>query len=426
MSGKLLRFGSLGVSRGSGIAAQMAAQIAVGSLAGPAGIGTLQLHMAWSSMLGELVGGGEATAAMREHSLRKGQVSSTTLWRSLWSAGRNILNHSALLLALVFLLSLSGLLEATNLDSRILMISILVSAPLFAITRLLAETLKALDRALWAVTLENSLIPVVILGFCGVLALGILPASQSLLLTGAISGLLLTVLLMALSLHHHSASKSAAQPKESNAAAAPRAGGERVHFWLNGLLNIAFLQLPFLIMPWLVSANEIGGYAVAHKLVNIITTLLILLSAVYSPRFACAASAGDRQQLGTLLGETQRISLLLFIPAALLLLGCSSQLADLFSLSPSSLLPLLIILATGQLLNAATGLSGVLLNMSGAAKTETQLLLASCLFTLFLAGLLGLSRGASGVALGVATGIALRNLTSYYAARRHINFLGED
>jgi O-antigen/teichoic acid export membrane protein len=407
------------------MAAQMAVQIAVGALAGPAGIGTLQLHMAWGSLLGEFVGAGEPTRALRDHSLHSNQGSA--IKRGLLRASKNILMYAAALAAFVLVLVFSGLADALGLQAGPLLASILISAPLFALTRLFAETLKALDKAMWAVTLENTVMPVMILGLCALIALGIIPVSQTAILSSAVAGLLLGLILMAISLGQQCIGAATSQTTSAANNVSPiRVRGESMHFWLNGLLNIAFLQLPFLIMPWLVSVEDIGRYAVAHKLLNVITTLLILLSAVYGPRFARAAAAANGQELGALLATTQRISLAIFVPAAVIMLALAEPLAKLFSLSPGGLLPLLLLLCGGQLLNAATGLSGVLLNMSGAAHLEYRLLIASCTATTVLAAPLGLSFGANGIAAAIAGGIALRNVSSYLAVRRHIHKLGSE
>ncbi|EAQ96644.1 lipopolysaccharide biosynthesis protein [Congregibacter litoralis] len=424
----LWKAGTLAISRGTGMAAQMAVQVAVGALAGPAGIGALQLHMAWGSLLGELVGAGEPTRALRDHSLHHQRESS--LKEGLLKASKTILKYSGALAVLVMLLVLSGLAESLGLSSDALLLSIVVSAPLFALTRLFAETLKALNQALWAVSLENSVMPLVILGTCGLIALEVLVVSQAIILSAAVVGLLLGLCLMTASLLKSRRDREGRDPLSQSTTENPakpdalHVPGETLHFWLNGLFNIAFLQLPFLIMPWLVSVEEVGRYAVAHKLLNVITTLLILLSAVYGPKFARAAATTDRKELAGLLAATQRISLAIFIPAAAAMLSFADPLAKLFSLSAGSLLPLLLLLCTGQLINAATGLSGVLLNMSGAAHLEFRVLTVSCVTTLVLAIPLGLYGGAPGIAAAIAGGISLRNILSYIAVRRHINSLG--
>lgn len=456
------RGATLGLARIGGIAAQMGVQIAVGALAGASAIGALQLHMAWTSVVGEVLGRGEATRAMRDTAVIARHRAGAPIRRNLRRALGRIASFSAVLGAVALLLlaaglgacaavgvcpgSLSGFSPRSSLsmDDTLLAASVLAAAPLFAFTRVLAETLKALDKALLAVSVENAAVPLAVLGACAALAWLDAGARAVLnaLLVAAVFGAGAATLLLRCAVRRavrrevrrevlRDAPPPVPQGGSRRARRAPlkhRALGEAgplgprepLHFWLTGLLNIAFLQLPFLVMPWLVSVDDVGEFAVAHKLVNVITTLLILLAAVYSPRFARAAAAARFDEARRLLRETQYLSLALFTPVWVILLILADPLAWLFSLGERDLLPFLLILGAGQLINAATGLCGVMLNMSGAPQLETRILSICTLLTLVAALGLGSARGALGIAAASAGGIALRNLASYAMALRHL------
>ena len=452
------RGATLGLARIGGIAAQMGVQIAVGALAGASAIGALQLHMAWTSVVGEVLGRGEATRAMRDTAVIARHRAGAPIRRNLRRALGRIASFSAVLGAVALLLLAAGLGACAavgvcpgslsgfspgfllRLDDTLLAASVLAAAPLFAFTRVLAETLKALDKALLAVSVENAAVPLAILGACAALAWLDAGARAVLnaLLVAAVFGAGAATLLLRCAVRREvrrevlrDAPPPVPQGGSRRARRAPlkhRALGEAgplgprepLHFWLTGLLNIAFLQLPFLVMPWLVSVDDVGEFAVAHKLVNVITTLLILLAAVYSPRFARAAAAARFDEARRLLRETQYLSLALFTPVWVILLILADPLAWLFSLGERDLLPFLLILGAGQLINAATGLCGVMLNMSGAPQLETRILSICTLLTLVAALGLGSARGALGIAAASAGGIALRNLASYAMALRHL------
>ncbi|MEO0438956.1 MAG: oligosaccharide flippase family protein [Pseudomonadota bacterium] len=412
----------LATSRGAGIAAQMGVQIAVGALAGPAGIGILQLHFAWGTLLGEVVGAGEPTRALRDHSIGYAQGRRRQIARELTRSALRIV-----LFALgLFLVTSTGwlLMKAVGspTSASTLLFSIMASAPLFALVRLASETLKAVERPLGAVALENAAMPGTILLFCAIFAAGWLRASPSNILLAAILGLLAALLGLLATLLYALHKGDDRQTLEHTAPAHSRQFRPRSqwYFWLNGLLNIAFLQLPFLLLPWIASAEEIGRYAVAHKLVNVITTLLLLMAAVYGPRFARAAAAADSVRLEQLLAQTQRVSMAVFLPTLAILCLCNNGLASLFSLEAGTLLTLLLILGAGQLINAATGLSGVLLNMAGGEHLEMRLLVAASAITAL--GTVPLARhfGVEGVAAAITLGIAARNTAAYFLAKRHI------
>lgn len=461
------RGATLGLARISGIAAQMGVQIAVGALAGASAIGALQLHMAWSSVAGEVLGRGEATRAMRDTAVIARHRASAPIRDNLRRAFGHIASFSAVLggVALLLVAGLGAAAGAAggacpasspgplagfspgcllSTDEAVLAVSVIAAAPLFAFTRVLAETLKALDKPLLAVSVENAAVPLAVLGACAALAwhgAGARAVLNALLIAAVLGAGAATLLLLCAVRREvqrevrrevlpdaprqgpqHGSRRAERAPLKPRALAeaGPLGPREQLHFWLTGLLNIAFLQLPFLVMPWLVSVDDVGEFAVAHKLVNVITTLLILLAAVYSPRFARAAAAARFDEARRLLRETQYLSLALFTPVWVILLILADPLAWLFSLGERDLLPFLLILGAGQLINAATGLCGVMLNMSGAPQFETRILSICTLLTLVAAAGLGSTRGALGIAAASAGGIALRNLASYVMALRHL------
>ncbi len=408
----IVRGATLGASRLAGVAAQMGVQIAVGTLAGAAGIGTLQVHMAWGTLLGEVVGAGEPTRAMRDTAVNGARSVRTNLLR----ASRRIAAFALLPLAVVTIYFLLAAIPSKD-TSFALLLSVVVAAPLFALGRLFAETLKSLGGTLAAVTFENTALPLVILLGCAGAALGFYSLDSEAILVSAVAGTLACFLLLAHSLTRHL--KSTAEQQRGPVEKVATSGTEQLNFWLTGLLNIAFLQLPFLLLPWLVGAEDVGRYAVAHKLVNIITTLLILIAAVYGPRFARSVRS-DIDLARRQLRETQHISLALFAPAWVAMLMLSGFWETLFSVGHGTLGTLLLILGLGQLVNAATGLSGVLLTMGGAAHLETRLLLATIAGVTATAIPLGSIYGATGVASAAASGMALRNLAGYALAQRHL------
>jgi O-antigen/teichoic acid export membrane protein len=148
--------------------------------------------------------------------------------------------------------------------------------------------------------------------------------------------------------------------------------------------------------------------------------LLILQAAVFGPAFARAAAAHDVPGLWLLLRRTQWISTLVFAPLALGLLLAREPLAALFHLPPGALAPFLLILAAGQLVNALTGLPGILLNMAGGAAIELKALLATIVLASALSPVVGPIYGATGLACLFAASVAFKNLVSYLAAVKHL------
>jgi O-antigen/teichoic acid export membrane protein len=78
----------------------------------------------------------------------------------------------------------------------------------------------------------------------------------------------------------------------------------------------------------------------------------------------------------------------------------------------------LLILAAGHLVSALTGLSGMMLNMAGAARRELQSLLVAAALALIASPVVGSVFGAEGLAWLFSAALAAKSLISYGFARQ--------
>lgn len=417
---KLLPMGMLAASRAGAIAAQFAAQLAVGTLAGASGLGVLQLFTSWTSIAGEVLGLGLPTRAMRQVSVAYAAGQASQIEKTLRESRRRILRLWLWLLLLAVIPAIVILRQHTApdwTDYRWLLLAAGLAAPLFSLLRLYAESLKATGAALAAVTLESLTSPALLLLACAACWLAGEPMASVTLVSAFGLSLVITPLALRARLGKQLVKlPQKSQPAGDAAANRPAPRGDLLYLWGTGVLSIGFLQLPFLIMPLYVDTTEIGVFAVAHKLINVVTTLLLLLAAVFGPAFARCAAQRDQRTLLGLLRRTQLISTAVFLPAAVALLALAEPIAGLFGNDFGELRLFLTILAAGHLVNAATGLSGVLLNMAGAASRELSTLVLALAAALAGSALVGPEYGAAGLAAVFSGSIALKNLASYALA----------
>ena len=423
---KALPLFSLAASRGGAILAQFAAQLAVGAMAGASGLGILQLFTSWTCIAGEALGLGLPTRALRQVAIDYADQRPDLVAQTLGEARRKILRVWLWLLAITAIplaLFIRQEAAAAQFDYSWLLMGVLLTAPLFALLRLYAESVKAAGAALPAVTLENLMSPLALLTVCAICWLvGQEVAAITLLVTFGTSVAIASIVLRRV-LRQKLALLQPGKPAAVAAKTVQAPQGDLLYLWGTSILSIGFLHLPFLVMPLYVTTAEIGVYAIAHKLINVVTTVLLLLAAVYGPAFARSAAQGDTDGLLGSLRRTQLISVAVFLPTALALIALAQPLAGLFGEDFGDLQIYLAILSAGHLINACTGLSGVLLNMAGAARRELTTLVLALAVAAACSLWVGPRYGAIGLALVFSATIALKNLASYAMARHLLKTL---
>ena len=212
---------------------------------------------------------------------------------------------------LLMLLFGTGIVVLMPQSSPVLWI-ILAAVPCFALQRLFAESLKAIDGPALPVGLENLVPPLVVVTAGGTVWLLYGRLDGLAVVLAAALGFAVTSLLLGLALLRR---LRACRGSGGNSPEAPRS--ELAPLLGSSLLGMLFLQFPFLVLPFFAGAEDTGLFALAYKIVNLITTILLMLGALYGPRFARAWAGADSNRLLTLLRETQLFAVALFAPVAI-------------------------------------------------------------------------------------------------------------
>jgi len=419
----------LALVRGGTIVLQFVSQILVGILAGASGLGLLQIITSWTCMLGEFLAQGLPAAAMRRVAVDYNHADSNAVENLLKNFRKRIVKAWLLSVAIIIpFIAIFHLMSPMTFSTQNLwsVTAILAVAPIFALMKLYAESLKSTGKTLLAVCFESATAPAALLFVCLVCWALKLPAAViSLTIAFALS---LTI--SAIGMRFALSKRLCAIPKSDNAERRTSLSKslrhpDLVYLWSSSVLSIAFLHMPFLVMPLYIETAEIGVFSIAHKLINVITTILLLLAAIYGPQFAIAAEKRDAIALSKVLARTQKISCAIFIPSTFFLILWANPLAALFGEEFGDLQLFLVILCGGQLVNAATGLSGVLLNMSGSASSELVALTLSIAIALTGTIWAGPIYGATGLAAVFSFSIAVKNIASYALAKNAMYKIGE-
>lgn len=406
--------------RGIGIGLQILMQFAIARVAGPAGIGLVQVYQTWTCVLGETSAAGLPTEAMKVVSRdNHPDRVMARLTRSLKSILMLWVPFAALVL-------LAGQIDAHWMPFSLSgQLALILSILCFAVLRLCAETLKALGSSIKAIFAENLILPGLMTLLCLTLLLSgqgfanaeqlIYVASLFLVISSLYSLVVSLIKVRQAKIKQAQSKQTQTEDIGSNPSKARNQqdaifSSETPFFWGTAVLSIGFLNLPFVLMPWFAEMEEVGLFALAFKCINPISTILIMLGAVFGPRFAQAKGPEETRRL---LVRSQLISVAMYLPMLLPMLLFAEPLLGLFGQEFVAAKSYLLILAAAQLINAVTGLSGYLLNMQGFGKVEFQGAVLFCTFALLAGMAAGQAYGAYGVAVTYSAALAGKNLWSY-------------
>jgi O-antigen/teichoic acid export membrane protein len=169
-------------------------------------------------------------------------------------------------------------------------------------------------------------------------------------------------------------------------------------------------EMGLILVGSLAGPEEAGIYRVAVRGADLVVFALTGIVAAISPRLARLHAVGDVPGLRRLVRRSALASLLWALPvSALMILYGSRILSTLFGEAYAAGATSLAILSAGQLVNAATGPVGLLLNMTGRER-RTALGHAVALGVQFTCGLVLIPRwGVEGAAGATSLAIVARN-----------------
>ncbi len=282
-----------------------------------------------------------------------------------------------------------------------------VVVPVLTLSNVLAGVARGLKRMDYVAYAENVVMSLIRLGGLALLVLlGVLTVQWAVVvfvgsdLAASIAMLILLDRIFPIRAHLHSSASR-------DTAAIFRFA---LPLWLSGMIRQFRRNIESLLLGALTAVSSVGIFAVAAR-VNLVShvTLLSLLVAV-KPSLAELHDKGDREGLATLYSTTTRWSFALNLPFFVVIVLFAEPLLRVFGESFVAGTTALIILSYAELVNAATGTCGPLLDMTGHTRMK---LVNSVLWSVLLigGGALMIPRwGVVGAALATLLSVGLVNL----------------
>jgi O-antigen/teichoic acid export membrane protein len=384
---------------------------ALGRYVGAQGTGAFFIYVSWMNVAAALCGMGVSLYVLREVARLETLGDRATGQALLLRGIGTILAGGLLLVGAAHALGgeVAGMLVGRQSPPRLLEVAALGGLGM-AVLRTLVEAMKARGRVNAGLLVEHSLVPgSVLVGVAFLSYARAEPAPVGLPVLHA-----LTVLALV------GAGAVALWDRHTGPAAGPTALPIRslAPLWAIGLANHALVAAPYLVLPQFTSLADIGQFAVAHRIVGLGGTIHLALASFFAPRFAALHALGDAAALRRAYRRSQAYSLAAYTPLFLVVVAFPAFVLSIFGSEFRTGIVVLIVLASGRLLNALAGVPDYFLAMTGRQSADLGVALGALVLFVVLATALGPFFGAAGVAGAFAVGLGARGVASMILVRR--------
>lgn len=176
--------------------------------------------------------------------------------------------------------------------------------------------------------------------------------------------------------------------------------------WVSSLAAVGLVWADILLLGHLATQQDVGTYTVAARLVMLAVFVMTPITASFSPHMAHLWHLGEIERASRIFGSANRWIMYLSMPAFILLLVFPRDLLGFFGAAFVAGSAVTVILAVGQMINAAAGPCGIVLNMSGRVTLSmidnVAVLIANIALNLWLIPLYGIVGAATAWSLSLA------------------------
>lgn len=301
------------------------------------------------------------------------------------------------------------------------LVGIAIAAPAFTLSCIFSGFMKAIRKPATGLLLQNGAIALITAGLVLCLQLFVLPGADlvNIGIAYAIAAWVLAAIAVSLCwfwfrcrYRGEARCMEAAQLREFNRSSSA--------FFANNLASFMISVVAFWIAGYFLIASDVGLFKAAQQLAALIAVFMMVINAIYPPRFAVLFYESDWARLNKLARQSAALGGgLAIVPAAVCLLA-PGWVLGLVGVGFSQAVIPLYILVVAQFINVGCGPVGYLLNMTGHEPLVRNIAWAAS--TLGVVAILVLTPvwGVPGAALGVAGVTVLRKLAGVYFAWRRL------
>lgn len=185
-------------------------------------------------------------------------------------------------------------------------------------------------------------------------------------------------------------------------------------FFASSMANFMQSVVAILIAGWMLDNSDLGLFKTAQQLGMLIAFILLVINAIFPPRFAGLFKNGDIAGLTRLAKMGALVGIVFVSPLVIICIVFPEWVLNWFGPEFSQAAWLLRIIVIGQLVNVATGSVGFLLSMTGHEKLMRDISLVCNALGLFVFFVFIKWFGVLGAALALALVLVVQNLSFLY------------
>lgn len=177
-----------------------------------------------------------------------------------------------------------------------------------------------------------------------------------------------------------------------------------------------------LVAGFLMSSEELGLFRAAQQISVLISFVLIVVNAVYPPKFAYFYNKGDIESLAVIARQGAMVGAVYSFPLLMVCWVFPEQILNFLGDGFSEAKSMLRIIAFAQVVNVTTGAVGFVLNMTGYSYLMRNLVLVCGVFGVVLFCIIVPLFGGMGASVALAFILIVQNVIAVMVVRNKLGF----
>lgn len=192
--------------------------------------------------------------------------------------------------------------------------------------------------------------------------------------------------------------------------------------FLTAVMQIVVLQTDVLMLSHMSTLEYVGIYSIVMKLALLSSFIITSINTIIAPKFSELYYNKNMDELKNISKKSTKLIFYTTLPITIVLIVFGEELLSIFGEKFMIGSFALILLASGQLVNAMAGSVGYFLNMTGHQKTLNKIVLLGGISNIILNILLIPNYGINGAALASMISMILWNLLASFYVKKHFGF----